>query len=165
MLVFCCFHTVKLFFSFRWPYLLIRRFFANLVSGDSLFLYIIRLKRDSQLKTSLHSLKFAPTMERKLYTHRSPSIGSWHTLFNVILHSSYELQSTPLLVMWSSSTMSLQDLIARSNVWIMVVVFRTTTKRVRNWIMGVSWTVRVKLRNRLIWWADLVILITAQEEM
>ena len=152
MLVFCCFHTVKLFFSFRWPYLLIRRFFANLVSGDSLFLYIIRLKRDSQLKTLT-----------EIRSHQGKEVV--HTLFNVILHSSYELQSTPLLVMWSSSTMSLQDLIARSNVWIMVVVFRTTTKRVRNWIMGVSWTVRVKLRNRLIWWADLVILITAQEEM
>lgn len=155
MLVFCCFHTVKLFFSFRWPYLLIRRFFANLVSGDSLFLLYHQAKARQPTKNIITLTE--------IRSHHGKEVV--RTLFNVILHSSYELQSTPLLVMWSSSTMSLQDLIARSNVWIMVVVFRTTTKRVRNWIMGVSWTVRVKLRNRLIWWADLVILITAQEEM
>ena len=46
--------------------------FRTLMSGDSPFLHIARLQRDSQLKTTtLHTLKLVPTMETRLYTHYS----------------------------------------------------------------------------------------------
>lgn len=41
------------------------------VWGQPVSLYIIRLQRYSQLKTTLHTLKLVPTMETRLYTHYS----------------------------------------------------------------------------------------------
>ena len=86
---------------FRWPYLLIRRFFATLVFGDSPFPYIIRLQRDSQLKTTtLHTLKLVPTMETRLYTHYSILYSVLFMNFRVRPCWSCDLQVQCLFKTW-----------------------------------------------------------------